>query len=148
MFAVLALAAQMVMADEEKVAPINKDKDGVAIQGYDPVAYFEENKAMKGKPEFKSEWMGATYMFTTAVRRDLFDKSPTKYAPQYGGYCAFGMSKGQMIGVDATVYRILAGKLYLCSSKDSLAMFEKDTKKNISLADENWQRITKTISPQ
>jgi len=95
-----------------------------------------------------SEWMGATYMFTTAVRRDRFDKSPTKYAPQYGGHCAMGMTKGEMVAVDATVYRILAGKLYLCSSKESLAMFEKDTKKNISLADENWQRITKTISPQ
>ena len=92
-FAVLALVAQMVVADEEKVVPINKNKDGVAIEGYDPVAYFEEGKAVKGKKEFKSKWMDAEWMFTTAVRRDLFDKSPTKYAPQYGGYCAFGMTK-------------------------------------------------------
>lgn len=149
LFAILALlTVQIVVADEEKVVPINKNKDGVAIEGYDPVAYFEEGKAMKGKKEFKSKWMDAEWMFTTAVRRDLFDKSPTKYAPQYGGYCAFGMTKGQMVAADETVYRILSGKLYLCSSKDSLAMFEKDTKKNISLADENYQRIIKTISPQ
>ncbi len=63
----------------------------------------DTDQEMKGKPEFKSEWMDATYMFTTAVRRDRFDKSPTKYAPQFGGYCAFAMTKGEMIGVDATV---------------------------------------------
>jgi len=150
LFAILALAAQMVVAAEEKemAVPINKTKDGVAIEGHDPVAYFEEGKAMKGKAEFKSEWMGATWMFTTAVRKNLFDKSPTKYAPQYGGYCAFGMTKGTKMGVDAAVWRIFESKLYLCSSKDSMTMFEKDTKGNISKADENWQRVIKTISPQ
>ena len=149
-FAILALAAQMVVAAEkkEKAIPINTNKAGDAIEGYDAVAYFEEGKAVKGNKEFKHKWMGAEWSFTSAVRRSLFAQSPTKYAPQYGGYCAFGMTKGQMVGVDATVFKVLAGKLYLCSSKDSLAKFEKDTKGNIALADENWQRVIKTIANQ
>src|SRR5207247_9343307 len=76
---------------------LNLDKTGVAIQGYDPVAFFTDNKSMKGKPEFVRRYKGATYQFASKEHQDLFDKDSAKYEPAFGGYCAYGLSNGILV---------------------------------------------------
>jgi YHS domain-containing protein len=86
----LAVAVMLAYA----TAPINKNSTGVALKGYDAVAYFTENKPVKGLSQFSHEWMGAKWYFSSAANRDLFVADPQKYVPQYGGYCAYAVSKG------------------------------------------------------
>jgi hypothetical protein len=92
---------------------INKDKDGLALKGYDAVAYFNEGNAVEGKKEFEHSWLDATWRFSTAENRDLFAKDPEKYAPQFGGYCAFGVTGGYLAPVDPTAWKVVDDKLYL-----------------------------------
>jgi YHS domain-containing protein len=85
---------------------------GIAIQGYDCVAYHLANAAVKGKPEFSHSWKGATWHFESAKNKQLFEKSPEKYAPAFGGFCSYAASKGFTAKCDATAWRIEGGKLY------------------------------------
>ena len=88
-----------------------------AIYGYDPVAYFTADKAVKGNQEFTTFWRGAEWYFSSQEHRDLFIAEPLKYAPQYGGHCAYAMSDGRLVGIDEEAFTILEGKLYLNYSK-------------------------------
>ena len=88
-----------------------------AIYGYDTVAYFTENKAVKGEDKITSEYKGATWYFSSTEHKAMFDAEPDKYAPQYGGYCAYAMSKGRFVGVDEDAFTIYNDKLYLNYSK-------------------------------
>jgi YHS domain-containing protein len=119
----------------------NFTKDGVAIAGADPVAYFTMNKSVIGSADFTTEWNGVTWRFSSAENRDAFKAEPAKYAPQYGGYCAIGTSFGKKIPVDPTQFKIEGGKLYLNSSAGSQGMFLKDTMGAIKKADTNWTKI-------
>src|SRR5262245_55076900 len=94
-------------------AVINKDKTGLALKGYDAVAYFNEGKAVEGKKDFEYSWMDATWRFSTAENRDLFAKNPEKYAPQFGGYCAYGVTSGYLAPIDPTAWKVVEGKLFL-----------------------------------
>src|SRR6266498_958721 len=78
---------------------LNLDKTGVAIQGYDPVAFFADNKPVKGKPEFPARHNGALYYFASKEHRELFKSDPAKYEPAFGGYCAYGLSKGKLVEI-------------------------------------------------
>ena len=93
--------------------PVNKTKDGVAIHGYDPVAYFREGRPRMGREAFAYTWNGATWHFSSAANRDLFARAPEKYAPQYGGYCAFAASMGQAADASPRAWKIVDGRLYL-----------------------------------
>src|SRR5262245_15678225 len=93
--------------------PINKNPAGVALKGYDPVAYFTENKPVKGLSEFAYEWMGAEWYFSSAANRELFMANPEKYAPQYGGYCAYAVSRGHTADISPNNWKIVEGRLYL-----------------------------------
>ena len=86
---------------------------GLAIDGYDTVSYWTENKAIEGKKEFTYEWGGAKWRFSTQENLDLFKATPVKYLPEYGGHCAYAMSDDRLVGVDPEVFEILDGKLYL-----------------------------------
>ncbi|MFO1069246.1 MAG: YHS domain-containing (seleno)protein [Geminicoccaceae bacterium] len=87
---------------------------GVAISGYDTVAYFTDGKAMKGSEEFAYDWLGTPWYFASDEHRSLFESDPAKYAPQFGGYCALGVSYGHAaVNVDPEAFRIIDGKLYL-----------------------------------
>ena len=86
---------------------------GVAINGYDTVAYFTENKPVKGSPAFTTAWNGAQWQFASQKHLDLFKATPEKYAPQYGGYCAYGVSKGYLVSIEPEQFTVLDGKLYL-----------------------------------
>ncbi len=114
---------------------------GVAISGYDPVAYFTEGRPVKGSQEFAYDWLGATWHFASAEHRDLFAADPVKYAPQYGGYCSLSVAGGSIASVDPEAWRIVDGKLYLVASMGSLTRWERDVSSKIAMADGNWERF-------
>jgi len=112
--------------------------DGAAIRGYDPVAYFTEEKAVAGKPEFTAEYQGATWRFASAANRDAFVADPAKYAPQYGGYCAWAVSQGYTAPIDPDAWTVRDGKLYLNYSLPVRVRWALDKDGNIAAADRNW----------
>src|SRR4051812_18817855 len=94
----LSLLALAAVAENKTL--LNLDKPGVAIQGYDPVAFFTDNRPVKGDPKFVSTQNGATYRFASPEHKALFDANPAKYEPTFGGYCAFGVSHNKLVDVD------------------------------------------------
>jgi len=134
LFAVTSLAGA-------PVDPVNKNGKSIAIKGYDPVAYFTQSAPARGLPQVTQQWMGATWLFSSAGNRDLFAASPEKYAPRYGGYCAYAVSKGRTAGVDPEAWKIVDGKLYLNYSKGVQEKWQKDTKGRIEQADKNWPSL-------
>jgi len=92
---------------------ISDSPTGVAINGYDTVAYFTDKKPVKGSETHAYQWMGANWLFASQEHLDLFKADPTKYAPQYGGYCAYGVSQGYLVSIEPEQFTVLDGKLYL-----------------------------------
>ncbi len=113
----------------------------VAIKGYDSVSYFKEGKAVKGDRAFSFQWHGANWYFSTKENRELFAAAPGKYAPQYGGYCAWAMSSGRKAHTDPEVWKIVDGKLYLNCSREAYKKWEADIPGNILKADAFWRDI-------
>lgn len=89
------------------------EKDGAAIKGYDPVAYFKEQKPVKGSPEYKAEYKGSVFFFTSQGNRDAFAANPARYAPQYNGFCAFGTASGYKAATDPAAFTVVDDRLYL-----------------------------------
>ncbi|MDK1493097.1 YHS domain-containing (seleno)protein [Sinorhizobium sp. 7-81] len=117
----------------------------VAIKGYDPVAYFTENKAVEGSPEYSHRWLGATWHFASAEHRDLFMREPSKYAPQYGGYCADGVSLGTVTtNIDPRAWRIIDGKLYISYDPGAADGFEKNPSKVVE-SQKHWSEVQQTL---
>lgn len=117
----------------------------VAIKGYDTVAYFTENRAVQGSSQYSTRWLGATWYFASAESRDLFLKAPTKYAPQYGGHCADGVSLGTITtNIDPNAWRIIEGKLYLNYDPGTAEGFEKKPSKLID-AKKYWPRVEQSL---
>jgi len=109
-----------------------------AIKGYDSVAYFTENKPVKGKSKFSLEYKGATWLFSSQENLDLFKTEPEKYEPQYGGYCAYAVSQGQTASIKPELFTIHNGKLYL-NYNDKINEKWSDNKDDfITKADANW----------
>lgn len=115
--------------------------NGKAIGGYDPVAFFSSGKAVKGNEKFAYSWHGAQWLFATAQNLDSFKASPEKYAPQYGGYCAYGAAEGHKAPTQPDTWTIVDGKLYFNYNKDVKQLWVKDQEGNIKKADENWPNI-------
>jgi hypothetical protein len=114
---------------------------GIAIKGYDPVAYFTKGRVMKGSEAFAYKWLGTPWHFANANHRDLFAADPVKYAPQFGGYCADGVAYGQnTANIDPEAWRIINGKLYLNYDKGSAAELE-EIPGQIKKAEANWPKI-------
>lgn len=118
----------------------------LAVQGYDPVAYFTQKKAVKGKSAIAATHDGAIYNFSTETNKSLFLKNPTAYEPQYGGWCAFAMGDyGKKVEVDPETFKILDGKLYLFYNayfNNTLKSWNKDEANLKKKADANWKKIT------
>ena len=139
---VLPVLLLAVAATALATEPINKSRfTGLAIRGYDPVAYFTDKKPVKGSGDFELEWKGATWRFASAAHRDAFAKSPDKYAPQYGGYCAYGVSRGYAVGIDPEAWHVVDAKLYLNYNLDVRKEWRKDIAGHITKADRNWPKI-------
>ena len=113
----------------------------VAIDGHDPVGYFLENKAVKGKKSLKLEWQGVTWRFANSENKALFEASPGKYAPQYGGYCAWAVSQNTTAGIDPEQFSIIDGKLYLNYDKEIKNKWLTDTTRHIAVGDKNWPAL-------
>ena len=112
-----------------------------AIRGYDPVAYFTDSKPVKGQSQFTTEWKGQTWYFVSAKNKMVFTASPETYAPQYGGFCAFAMSRGYKAASDAYAYNIVDGKLYLLYSRTIQEDWTKQRQHYIQVADQNWPKV-------
>ena len=115
--------------------------NNVILKGYDPVAYFNQGKAVMGNPSITSTYNGATYLFASREDKAEFDKSPAKFEPQYGGYCAYSMSKGERHDIDPKAFHIYKGKLYVCETPEQMKKFSANIDAHISKADQNWLKI-------
>jgi len=117
------------------------EKDGAAIRGYDPVAYFTENNPVKGSPAYQVAHNGSTFHFASQANRDLFRADPARYAPQYGGFCAYGTAAGYKAAIDPAAYSIVDGKLYLNYNADIQKKWRADIPGYIAKADKNWPTV-------
>jgi YHS domain-containing protein len=131
-------AALLLGASGAFAADVNVDSNGVAIQGYDPVAYFTQDKAVKGSNNFRAEHEGAIYLFATAENLAAFTSDPQKYAPAYGGYCAFGLASGYKAEIEPDAFTITGGKLYLNYNEAVRDAWRKDIPGFVEKADANW----------
>ena len=116
-------------------------KPGLAVAGYDPVAYFTENMPVMGKPSISLDYNGARWLFSSAANRDAFKANPAKYAPQYGGYCAYAVSQGYTAKGEPEVWKIVDGKLYLNFSKGVQKRWQRDIPGHIQSANTNWPSV-------
>ena len=117
---------------------------GVAIKGYDPVAFYKDGKPVKGSDKYEYKWKDAKWRFASAENRDLFKANPENYAPRYGGYCAWAVSQGSTAGVDPkNAWKIVEGKLYLNYNVDIQEKWAADIPGNIKKADANWPGVLK-----
>ena len=140
---VVVLAVAMVaVAGDGRLAPVNTDADGVALAGHDVVSLYDAGKVEPGDRGITAEHGGATYRFATARNRDAFAADPAKYAPQYGGYCAYGVAKGGLFPVDPATAKVVDGKLYLNKSSEVSKLWQQDIPGHIRQADDNWPRVS------
>ena len=123
---------------------VNVDSKGVILYGYDAVAYFKRREPVKGNPGIESAYQGATYLFASRADKADFDKDPAKYAPQYGGFCAYGVLKGILSDIDGNpdAFAVYKGKLYMCGDQGALRGFRSNIDSNIEKADTNWRQLT------
>jgi len=121
--------------------PVNVTRDGIAIKGYDPVAYFTDGKPVKGDSHYSYTWKGAKWLFASPEHMDLFGKDPEKYAPRYGGYCAYAVSQGSTADIDPDSWDIVEGKLYLNLDKKVQGIWRQDIKGYIEKANQNWPAV-------
>ncbi|MGB7286572.1 MAG: YHS domain-containing (seleno)protein [Salaquimonas sp.] len=136
-----AIVSILIAITMSFASPVNVDANGLALQGYDPVAYFTDGKPVKGSPDFTAEYDGATYHFASAEHQSSFTADPAKFAPQYGGYCAYGLSLGSKAPVEVDKFSIVDGKLYLNFNGDIQSRWTKDVPGYVAKADENWTNI-------
>ncbi len=123
-------------------AAIFSTKEG-AIKGYDPVAYFTESKPVLGNVEFTYTWKDANWYFASAENREKFKAAPEKYAPQYGGYCAYGVAKGYAVKIEPEAWEIVGGKLYLNYNLKVQEDWQAQKQTYITTANQNWPQVLK-----
>ncbi|MBT1450608.1 YHS domain-containing protein [Glaciecola sp. XM2] len=123
------------------IEAVNVDQNRLAIKGYDPVAYFTQADAVQGNQQFTAEYNGAVYYFASAENQALFNGTPAKYAPQYGGYCAFGVTQEKKYDIDPTAWAVVDGKLYLNLNAGAQRVWDKDRAGNIESGDSIWLNI-------
>jgi YHS domain-containing protein len=142
--AVLALVAAIpvtLVISPANAAPPIYVKRGLAIRGYDPVAYFTQSAPVRGEKDFSYEWNGAKWRFASAANRDLFAANPESYAPQYGGYCAYAVSQGYTAKTVPEAWTVYEGKLYLNFSLNVRSLWRQDIPGYIAKADANWPGV-------
>ncbi len=144
--AATALAAGFAGAEAQAGAPrpVNTlgSTEELAIRGYDPVAYFRDDGPRLGKPEFSVRHGGATWRFASAEHKALFEADPDRYLPAYGGFCAYGTSRGYLVKIEPEAWSIVDGRLYLNYDLGIRKTWLGDRAKFIARADANWPRLT------
>ena len=139
----VALALLAFSAGALAGSPINKTLlGGLAVDGYDVVAYQTDHRPVEGKRDFQTDWQDATWRFASAEHLKMFKADPERYAPQYGGYCAYGVgAKNYKVGIDPGAFTVIDGKLYLNYSKDVQTLWDADRAHFIQTADRNWPAL-------
>lgn len=143
MIAVALIQWSAVAQTAKRAAHFNLENK-VAIQGYDPVAYFKQGRAVKGRKEFAGSHQGVVYYFANTADKEAFAKNPSAYEPQYGGWCAYAMgSKGEKIEINPETFKITDGKLFLFYNayfNNTLKSWDKDEASLKKKADTNWKQ--------
>ena len=134
-----SLAAPAVWANQDPI--YTGTLSDLAVRGYDPVAYFTDGKPVEGNRAHSCEWQGANWRFANVENLEAFKADPAKYAPQYGGYCAWAVSQGYTASADPQAWRIVDGKLYLNYNLDVKRTWEQDVTGNIARANANWPAV-------
>ncbi|MHA7100250.1 YHS domain-containing (seleno)protein [Roseivirga pacifica] len=119
-------------------------KRGIAIQGYDPVSYFEKGEAEKGLESIQYKYNGATYLFASSAHKQAFEANPAQYEPTYGGYCAYAMADGNKVKIDPKTFKLLDGKLYLFYNfrgTNTLTLWNDEEASLLPKADKAWKKI-------
>lgn len=137
----LLFVALALPAGAQTKTLVNLDRSGLALQGYDPVAFFTDHKPVKGHTELVLRHHGALYYFATREHRDTFKATPEKYEPAFGGYCAYGVSRGKLVEIEVDAFQIVNDRLLLQYSKGVRNDFNKDTQGNLATADSNWPAL-------
>ncbi len=140
-FAVAAIAGSLLLVAQGIAGGVNVDGNGIAIKGHDPVAYFTTGAPQRGKDDFTSSHEGATYKFASAEHKALFDADPAKYAPAYGGYCAYGVAQGYKVKIEPDQCKIVDGTLYLNYDARVQSTWKKDIPGYIKTADKKWPKL-------
>ncbi len=144
LFVTLLSATTFAQTAAKRTSEFNLEKK-VAIQGYDPVAYFTQKKAVKGKAALATSFEGVTYYFSSQTNKDAFVKNPTSYEPQYGGWCAYAMgANAEKVEINPETFKIVDGKLnlfYNAYFNNTLKSWNKDEVNLKKKADSNWKKI-------
>ncbi len=137
----LCLSAPAAQSQQSEQVQIFYTAEGAAIDGYDTVSYFMGDSPVRGNPEIAVMWKGAVWYFASHENREAFEANPYAYAPQFGGYCAYAVSRGYTIGTDPMVWKIVDDKLYLVNSSSIEKMWERDVQGNIKMAEDQWPQV-------
>ena len=140
----LALGASVPASAAPPAAPVSTDGNGLAISGYDPVAYFTMGRPAPGSPAFEQRWNGATWRFASAENRDRFNANPEAFAPAFGGYCAWAVSQNYLAPGDPLYWRIVDGRLYLNFNARAKMLWEADLEAAIARGNANWPSVLQT----
>lgn len=147
LFILLVLLVPVIQTDLfAKDYPVFTDnrifkKVDAAIKGYDTVAYFTQEKPVEGKEGITAEYQGVTWRFVSEENKALFEKNPEKYAPQYGGYCAYAMSRGDFAKIEPEAWIIINGKLYLNYNSKIQKEWDEDRLGYIQSANAAWEKV-------
>jgi len=117
--------------------------DGVALRGFDPVAYFELNEPTRGVPQHHFTHKGSKFLFASAQNRARFAAEPEKFAPQFGGFCALGTANGYKVPTEPDAFKVVDGKLYLNYNRKVLDIWTKDQAGYIERANRNWPEVSR-----
>ena len=141
LFALLLFVLILPGATARAETPIFSETDGLAIGGYDTVAYFHVGRPVRGQAEFAVMWKGVTWLFSSDMNRAHFEANPRAFAPHFGGYCAFALSNGYLMGGDPEAWEIVGGKLYLTFSPPVHAIWKEDQDEHIARGQSHWPQV-------
>lgn len=144
--AALAMTVALPVGSWAAGFDVNATSTDLALRGFDPVSYFTDGAPMAGEVDITAEHNGAIYRFASVENKEMFEADPAKYAPQYGGYCAFGLAQGYKFDGDPAVWKIVDDKLYLNLSPKVSTIWQQDVPGNIGMADEKWIDV-KDLAP-
>lgn len=139
----IAIAAATLAARDSAAPRLNLGRGNLAVKGYDVVAYFTAGRPVKGQPDIVFSWQGATWRFASTEHRDQFAASPAKYAPQFGGFCAWAVSRNYTADIDPDAWTIAGGRLFLNYSLQVREMWLRDRDGNIAKGDQNWPALSR-----
>lgn len=143
LFALIFVLGAVSQVAAQSKTMFSVDDNNVAVNGYDVVSYFNNNKAMKGDAQYSVEYEGATFYFSNKANKKAFKKNSEKYAPQYGGYCAYAVAKGGKYPINPETFKIVEGRLFLFYNKDgtnTLTLWNKDEANLLKAADKGWKK--------